>query len=221
MGSAREIYLGVFEENEFDEAAIFDRSSDEEDDGGHPYDNKATVLSKLEDGYPYNKGGPAREYDWTASDISKMADLIRKKNEEVRQNRKKRPRAIRAQNYRGDTSNNYLLNWINSVRCGKRFENNPNHERGPKLLHGQRSNHRLWEYVSEILTKEFHYWMDIHKKNMALPKSERSKVQYPLIEDLIFRVNDDFTGGLWSQFYKYWEPFISELRLEITFNYCF
>ena len=218
MGSAREIYIGMFNDQEFDQVAVFDRSSDEEeDDGGHPHESKREVLEKLESGYPYNKGGPAREYDWSASDFSKMAEMIRRKDREVRSERKKRPRAIRAQNYRGDTSKNYLLNWINSVRCGKRFDKNHEHDRGPKWLHGQKSNHQLWETVSEILTKEFHYWMGIHKKNMALPKSQRSQVKYPMIEDLIFRVNDDFTGGLWSQFYRYWEPFINELRLGTYF----
>ena len=214
MGSAREIYVGVFDDDEYDAFALIDRSSDEEeiDDGGHPFDTKGEVLRKLREGYPYNKGGPAREYEWTIEDINEMTELLRSKNEQVRKDRKKRPRAIRAQNYRGDTSNNYLLNWVNSVRCGKRFSENRNHVRGPKLLHGQRSNHQLWENVSEILTKEFHYWMAIHKENQKLPVDQRSKVRYPLVEDLIFRVNDDFVGGLWSQFFKYWEPFINELR---------
>ena len=222
MGSARAVYVGVFDENEFDDAAIFDRSSDEEDDdGGHPFENKAEVLKNLKLGYSYNKNGPAREYQWTPSEVSEMADLLRHKNDTVRQQRKKRPRAIRAQNYRGDTSNNYLINWINSVRSGKRFENNPNHVRGPKLLHGQFSNHCLWEFVSDVLTQEFQYWMKIHKNNLSLPESQRSKVKYPLIEDLIFRVNDDFTGGLWSQFFKYWEPFINELRLVLPLTIVF
>ena len=213
MGSAYEYYSGIFTGDEFDDAAIYDRSSDEEeDDGGHPHDTKDEVLRKLETGFPYNKGGPAREYNWNASDISKMADMVRNVNNSVRQKRKKRPRTIRAQNYRGDTSSNYLLNWINSVRNGKRFADNKEMIRGPKILHGQKSNHQLWKMVSEILTKEFHYWIDIHKKNLSLHPSQRSKVKYPRVEDLIFRVNDDFTGGLWSQFFQFWQPFINELR---------
>ena len=213
MGSAREIYIGMFDEQELDAIAVIDRSSDEEeDDGGHPYEGRAEVLRNLKNGYPYNKGGPAREYQWRPSDISEMADLIREKNDAVRKQRKKRPRAIRAQNYRGNTSNSYLLNWVNSVRCGKRFADNKQHVRGPKLLRGQKSNQQLWEIVSEIMTGEFHHWMSIHKQNLSLPKNQRQKVKYPLVEDLIFRVNDDFVGGLWSQFYRFWEPFINELR---------
>ena len=216
MGSENQYFGHLFTEDEFDLAvSLIDRLSDEDepvDDGGHPFETKKQVLENLEAGYSYNKGGPAREYEWNSTDISKMADLLRKKNTEVRNQRKKRPRAIRAQNYRGDTSNNYLLNWVNSVRCGKRFPENTKLVRGPKWLHGQRSNHQLWEAVSEILTCEFHYWMQIHRQNLALPKDERAKVKYPRVEDLIFRVNDDFTGGLWSQFYQYWEPFIDELR---------
>ena len=214
MGSAGHFYNNTFNEEEYDLAAsLIDRSSDEEEEVtvGHPIETRSEVLMNLEKGFSYNKGGPAREYEWDSSDISKMAELIRKKNNEVREDRKKRPRAIRAQNYRGETSGNYLLNWVNSVRCGKRFPENSSLTRGPKLKHGQKSNHQLWEIVSEILTCEFHYWMKIHKQNIKLPENERSKVKYPRVEDLIFRVNDDFTGGLWSQFYKYWEPFIEEL----------
>ena len=216
MGSENHYYRSTFNEDEYDLAvSLMDRSSDEDDevdDGGHPFESKQKVLENLEKGYPYNKGGPAREYEWDLSEIAKMSDLIRKRNEEVRENRKKRPRAIRAQNYRGETSGNYLLNWVNSVRCGKRFPENPKLVRGPKWKHGQRSNHQLWETVSEILTCEFHFWMGIHKKNADLPPGEKVKAKYPRIEDLIFRVNEDFTGGLWSQFYQYWEPFINELR---------
>ena len=214
MGSAYQIYSSIFDKDEYDIAAMVDSSSDDEvDDGGHPFETKEDVLKQLADGFAYNKGGPAREYEWSQAEISHMAGLIRDKNDEVRKNkRKNRPRAIRAQNYRGETSHNYLLNWVNSVRVGKRFPENPNLVRGSKWLHGQRSNHQLWETVSEILTAEFHYWMRIHKLNLALDPKDRKKVRYPLVEDLIFRVNDDFTGGLWSQFYKYWEPFINELR---------
>ena len=225
MGSANEYYRRFFSEQEFNDAvSIIERPSDDEDDhpdGGHPFDNKNVVLEKLAAGFPYNKGGPAREYDWTAADIAKMTELIRDKNKHVREDRKKRPRAIRAQNYRGETSNNYLINWVNSVRSGKRFEKNTKLLRGPKLEHGQQSNHQLWEMVSEILTCEFHYWMEVHKKNLTLPVNQRTKVMYPRLEDLIFRVNDDFTGGLWSQFFNYWEPFINELRLVFTFYNCF
>ena len=216
MGSAQQYYCSVFNDQDFDLAVSisdrFDDRDESEDDGGHPYEAKKDVLVNLQAGYPYHKGGPAREYDWTHSDISQMAEMLRQQNEKVRENRKKRPRAIRAQNYRGETSNNYLLNWVNSVRSGKRFGQNPGLERGSKWERGFKSNHQLWETVSDILTCEFHYWMDIHKKNLALPKSKRSAAKYPHIEDLIFRVNDDFTGGLWSQFYRYWEPFINELR---------
>ena len=216
MGSAGHFYNSVFNDEEFDLAAsLINRSSDEEEgqiEEGHPTETRQKVLDNLAKGFPYNKGGPAREYEWDSVDIAKMTELLRRKNKEVRENRKKRPRAIRAQNYRGDTSGNYLLNWVNSVRSGKRFPENTTMKRGSMLKHGQRSNHQLWELVSEILTCEFHYWMNIHKQNAKLPETERSKARYPRVEDLIFRVNDDFTGGLWSQFYKYWEPFIDELR---------
>lgn len=224
MGSENAYYGHLFTEDEFDLAvSMHDQSSDDEsqeDDGGHPYEGRQKVLENLESGFPYNKGGPAREYQWEPAHIAKMTDMIRRKNENVRKRRKQRPRTIRAQNYRGETSNNYLLNWVNSVRTGKRFEQNQDLERGPKWLHGQKSNHQLWETVSQILTSEFHYWMKIHKQNALLPESERAKVKYPRLEDLIFRVNDDFTGGLWSQFYKYWEPFIDELRyLPLTISF--
>ena len=217
MGSAYEFYNNLFDEDEYDMIAAIDSDSSDEEVVGHPRESKEEVLRNLKDGFPYNKGGPAQQYYWTSDDISQMADLLRQKNEQVRRQRKKRPRCIRGQNYRGDTSSNYLLNWVNSVRTGRRFESNPHIIRGEKLKHGQCSNHRLWEYVSEFLTCEFKYWMTVHKTNMSLPKSQRSKVRYPRVEDLIFRVNDDFTGGLWSQFYKYWEPFINELRLDICY----
>ena len=214
MGSAHEFYNNLFDEDEYNMIAAMDSDSSDEDEEitGHPRESKSDILHNLKNGFPYNKGGPAQKYQWTKSEIQQMADLLRDKNRQVRQQRAKRPRCIRAQNYRGETSNKYLLNWVNSVRTGRRFESNPRIIRGEKWKVGQRSNHQLWEYVSQVLTCEFHYWMDVHKKNLALPEDERSKVKYPRVEDLIFRVNDDFTGGLWSQFYTFWEPFINELR---------
>ena len=219
MGSAYEIYSAIHDSLEFDMIAEMSLSSDEdseEDDAGplgHPVETKSAVLRNLAHGFPYNKGGPAQEYWWTSEEISHMAQLLRAQNDRVRERTKKRPRAIRAQNYKGVSSRNTLLNWINSVRLGKRFAENSRHERGSRIKHGQWSNHRQWEYVSEILTHEFHYWMAQEKINKALPSDQSHLAKYPLVEDLIFRNNEDFTGGLWSQFYKYWEPFIAELRL--------
>ena len=215
MGSAYEIYGAIHDTEEFDMIGVIESSSDDESEDenvGHPVEDKATVLRKLAHGFPYNKGGPAQEYTWSSEDISHMAELLRTRNDQVREKAKKRPRAIRAQNYKGVSSRNTLLNWINSVRSGKRFPDNDRHERGKRIHHGQWSNHRQWEYVSEILTNEFHYWMAQEKINQSLPEDQKHLAKYPLVQDLIFRNNDDFTGGLWSQFYKYWEPFIAELR---------
>ena len=222
MGSAYEIYSAIHDNDEYDMIAEIDNSSDEDSDEdsnnvtGHALETKATVLRNLAHGFPYNKGGPAQEYWWTSDEISHMAQLLRTRNDQVRERTKRRPRVIRAQNYKGVSSRNTLLNWINSVRLGKRFAENSRHDRGAYIKHGQWSNHRQWEYVSEALTHEFHYWMAQEKINKELPDDKKHLAKYPLIQDLIFRNNEDFTGGLWSQFYKYWEPFIAELRLDFN-----
>ena len=190
-------------------------SSDEEDDPvstGHPTETKTQVLENLAAGFAYNKNGPAREYNWTSSEISQMADLIRSHEIKIRKGFANKPRIIRAQTYTGETSNNLLLRWINSVRSGKRFPSNTLIERGDMIKYNEWSNHRQWEYVSQVLTAEFHYWIDINKRNQELSPQDSEKAQYPLLGDLIFRNNEDFTGGLWSKFYKYWQPFIDELR---------
>ena len=225
MGLAYDIYSGVHDGEEYDMIAEIGLSESSDDDSGddapvgHPMETKSAVMKNLAHGFPYNKGGPAQEYWWSSDDIAHMAQLLRAKNDQVREKTKKRPRPIRAQNYKGVSSGNTLLNWINSVRLGKRFTKNNRHVRGKCIQRGEWSNHRQWEYVSEILTHEFHYWIGQEKANKALPDHQKHLATYPLIDDLIFRNNEDFTGGLWSKFYKYWEPFIAELRYFLfTFN---
>ena len=215
MSHYNAVYDHLHTRAEFD-AIVEDEfmSSDEEADStsvGHPEETKEQVLRNLATGFPYNKGGPAREYNWTSAEISQMSELIRAHESTIKKGYAKKSRVIRAQTYDGRTSNNLLLNWINSVRSGQRFPSNDKIQRGEKIRYGEWSNHRQWEYVSSVLTAEFHYWIDVNTKNQQLSPDEQEKARYPELKDLIFRNNDDFTGGLWSKFYKYWAPFIDEL----------
>ena len=192
-----------------------DDDTEDDDDGassGHPMETKSEILNNLRQGYAYHKNGPAREYDWTPEEISEMSILITETHDKVKAATKNKARVIRAQNYKGESSANMLRNWVNSCRLGHRFANNTRIERGPKLEHDEWSNHQLWEYVSETLQAEFHYWTNVEKINRSLPKDRQKDVRYPQLDDLIFRHNDDFTAGLWSDFRRYWQPFIDELR---------
>ena len=191
-----------------------DSTDDEMDEAatGHPAETKEEVLKNLRDGYSYHKNGPAREYDWTATEISEMSELILKTHSEVQAATKNKSRVIRAQNYKGESSANMLRNWINSCLNGKRFPENPRIERGDSIEHDEWTNHQMWEYVSRTLQSEFHYWTNVEKINRTLPSDRKKEVRYPKLDDLIFRHNDDFTAGLWSDFREYWQPFINELR---------
>ena len=191
--------------------------SDSEDDSaaekkGHPIETKAEVLKNLAANFPYNKGGPAQEYAWNREDISKMTELIRERHSILQKRYQKKSRQIRGQNYKGESTHNHLLNWVNSCRSGKRFPLNASIQRGEPFSYGEKTNQQLWEYVSETLIHEFHYWVKKDKENQKLPKSQQQKIDYPKLDDLIFRHNDDFTGGHWSHFAKFWDPFIDEMR---------
>ena len=51
------------------------------------------------------------------------------------------------------------------------------------------------------------------QKNLRYAASGQVElIQYPKIEDLVFRHNDDFVGGLWTDFEKHWQRFIDEIR---------
>ena len=185
---------------------------DGETDAGHPLEDKKDVLNNLRNGYAYHKNGPAREYEWTPEEISEMSSMIVAAHEKIKAATKNKARVIRAQNYKGESSANMLRNWVNSCRSGQRFPDNPTVERGPKLEHDEWSNHQLWEYVSRTLQAEFHYWTKVEAINRKLPKDKQKSARYPKLDDLIFRHNDDFTAGLWSDFQSHWQPFIDELR---------
>ena len=190
-----------------------DESTDDEDEpSGHPVETKEEVLANLRNGFAYHKNGPAREYDWTPSEISEMSALITATHEKIKAATKNKARIIRAQNYKGESSANMLRNWVNSCRSGTRFPDNPSIERGHKLEHDEWTNHQLWEYVSRTLQSEFHYWTKVEQINRNLPDERKKSAKYPKLDDLIFRHNDDFTAGLWSDFREHWQPFIDELR---------
>ena len=189
---------------------------DSDDDGdtntGHPVEDKRAILEKLREGFAYHKNGPAREYDWTKEEIAEMSTLITETHERVKAASKNKSRVIRAQNYKGESSANMLRNWVNSCLQGKRFPDNPQIERGEKIDHEDWSNYQMWDYVSRTLQAEFHYWTKVEKINRNLPSDRTKEVRYPKLDDLIFRHNDDFTAGLWSDFRTHWQPFIDELR---------
>ena len=184
-----------------------ENSSSDEDEvtEGHPLEDKVTVLRNLRNGFKYHKNGPAQMYDWSKDDIREMTKIIHgsiKKNSRAR-------RKIRAVDYRGRPFPGGLLGWVNAVRTGHYFADNPRIERGPVIKGGERTNFWLWNFVSQTLLHEFDYWTEVHKKNATVdPKDTR----YPDISKLIFRNSDDFVGGLWCDFEKYWQRFVDEMR---------
>ena len=184
----------------------------EDEELGHPLEDKKTVLKNLSNGFKYHKNGPAREYAWNKSEISTMAEMILERHNRVVMDKKNRVREIRAQDHLGNSGRNTLLNWVNSCLTGKRFPDNPKILRGPKISFNDWSNHKLWRYVSSTLQAEFHYWDEVNKQNARLPQESSHLARYPKLSDLIFRHNDDFTSGLWSEFHDFWVPFINELR---------
>ena len=185
----------------------FDENSSDEDEApvGHPIETKAKVLRNLKAGFKYHKNGPAQMYDWTSDDIGHMTQIINDSVSKLKKGRRK----IRAVDYKGRPLPNGLLGWVNSVRTGKYFSDNPKINRGPAFTSGEKSNFWLWNFVSETLISEFDYWTEVHKKNATVdPKDTR----YPDISKLIFRNSDDFVGGLWCDFERHWQRFIDEMR---------
>ena len=187
-------------------------SSDDEADAeysGHPFEDKASVLENLQNGFQYHKNGPAQMYDWSADDIQKMTLIIKDSVSDLKKGRRK----IRAVNYLGEEFPGGLLGWVNNVREGVYFGDNPNVQRGPRFSSGEKTNHWLWNFVSETLLSEFHLWSKIHRENS---KAKPSGSKYPKLNQLIFRHTEDFVGGLWCDFHKHWQPFINEMRFLIT-----
>ena len=190
-----------------DEEDVAPLSSDSEDeiDLGHPMETKEQVIENLRKGFRYHKNGPAQQYDWNKEDISLMTEIIQNSVSKVKKGR----RNVRAVNYKGEPFPGGLLGWVNSVRSGRYFSDNPKIERGCEFKAGDRSNFWLWNYVSETLVHEFDYWTEWHKVNKNLPPSD---TKYPDISKLIFRHSEDFVGGLWTDFSKHWMRFVDEMR---------
>ena len=180
---------------------------DDQDEDGHPDHSPNEVIENLRKGYKYHKNGPAREYSWSKSEIAEMTKMIERKNNLVKLKQAKE-RIIRGQDYRGNSEKDHLLRWVNSCRMGYRFPLNPKVERGPQLRRVDWSNKKLWEYVSRTLIAEFDYWTEIFQSDQA----KAANIQYPKVSDLIFRHNEDFTSGLWSEFAHHWERFIDNMR---------
>ena len=184
-----------------------DESDQDEEDFGHPDHSPNEVIENLRNGYKYHKNGPAREYSWSKEEIAEMTKMIERKNNLVKLKRAKE-RIIRGQDYKGYSDKDHLLRWVNSCRMGYRFSLNPNVERGPQLRRKEWSNKKLWEYVSRTLIAEFDYWTEIFQSDQA----KAADIKYPKVSDLIFRHNEDFTSGLWSEFSHHWERFINKMR---------
>ena len=186
-------------------------SDDDEDpndeQSGHPEHTPEEVIENLKKGYKYHKNGPARTYSWTKDQIAEMTRMIERKNNLVKMKQAKE-RIIRGQNYKGISEKDHLLRWVNSCRMGYRFALNPKVERGHQLRRKDWSNKKLWEYVSRTLIAEFDYWTEIFQSDQA----KTANIRYPKVSDLIFRHNEDFTSGLWSEFSHHWERFINDMR---------
>ena len=189
-----------------DDGDIEPLSSDsEEEDEGHPLETKQQVIENLSKGFRYHKNGPAQQYDWNKEDIAKMTELIHSSVSKVKKGR----RNVRAMNYKGEPFPGGLLGWVNSVRSGRYFADNPKINRGCEFKAGEKSNFWLWNFVSETLVQEFDYWTEWHKINKTLPADQ---VKYPDISKMIFRHSEDFVGGLWTDFSKHWMRFVDEMR---------
>ena len=187
-------------------------SSDEEEEesSGHPIETKETVIQNIANGFRYHKNGPAQPYNWNKDDLIKMTKLIKEAAKKVTRGRRK----IRAIRYDGKEFPGGLLGWVNNVRKGLYFSDNPNVNRGPVFKSGEKSNHWLWNFVSETLLAEVDFWTKIHKANQ---KCDPEQSKYPDLEKLIFRHPDDFVGGLWTDFEKHWQRFVDEMRLVLSY----
>ena len=184
----------------------YENSSDEDTTApGHPMESCEIVLKNLAKGIKYHKNGPAQQYDWKEHHIKRMTEIIKDSVKNIKPGRRK----IRAMNYLGEEFPGGLLGWVNAVRSGRYFSDNPEIVRGPHINSGERSNFWLWNYVSDVLLAELNYWTKVHKMNKDL---DPSKAKYPDITKMIFRHTDDFVGGLWTDFSKHWEPFVHEMR---------
>ena len=183
---------------------------------GHPLETKEEVLRKLFDGFSYHKNGPAQSYQWTESEINLMADHLEEYCTKVK---KKKRHKIRATRYDGRPVTGGLLKFVNDAKTGKTFPNNPYiKRRRQRYKAGYISQHALWHEASEILIAEFDYWMDIYQDNLKYAaQGQTDKIRYPKVDDLIFRHNDDFVGGLWSDFEQHWQRFIDEIRYLLLF----
>ena len=182
-----------------------DSSDDEPTETGHPLETKEIVLKNLKNGFKYHKNGPAQMYDWTKDDIAHMTEIIHNSVSKIKKGRRK----IRAVDFKGQPLSNGLLGWVNSVRTGKYFSDNPRINRGPAFKSGEKTNFWLWNFVSDTLICEFDYWTEIHKQNATVDPKD---TKYPDISKLIFRHSDDFVGGLWCDFERHWQRFIDEMR---------
>ena len=191
--------------SDFDNDEYVESSDDEDEPTGHPIEEKNDVIQNIANGFRYHKNGPAQPYDWTKEDLAKMTRLIEDAAKRVKKGRRK----IRAIKHDGTEFPGGLLAWVNCVRRGMYFSDNPNVQRGAPFTSGEKSNHWLWNYVSETLLAEVDYWTKIHKANQ---KANPSETKYPDINNLIFRHPDDFVGGLWCDFEKHWQRFVDEMR---------
>ena len=163
-------------------------SSDEElDPPGHPLEDKRTVIRNLKSGFKYHKNGPAQTYDWSDDDVAEMTKIIHASVSTVKKGR----RSVRAVNHQGKPLPNGLLGWVNCVRRGEYFGDNPRINRGPTFKSGEKSNFWLWNFVSETLLSEFDYWSEVHKLNSTVDPKD---TKYPDISKLIFRHSDDFVS---------------------------
>ena len=187
--------------------SVEENSSDDEVENpiGHPVETKEKVLKNLQNGFRYHKNGPAQTYDWTEEDIKTMTKIITDSVSNIKKGRRK----IRAVDYLGRPLPNGLLGWVNSVRSGKYFGDNPRINRGPVFKSGEKSNFWLWNFVSDTLISEFDFWSEVHKNNA---KVDPKDTKYPDISKLIFRHSEDFVGGLWCDFEKHWQRFVDEMR---------
>ena len=147
-------------------------SDDDTDEPGHPVEDKGTVLKNLQAGFKYHKNGPAQMYDWNKDDIAKMTQIIHQSVSTLKKGRRK----IRATDYKGNVLPNGILGWVNSVRRGDYFGDNPKVNRGPVFKSGEKSNFWLWNFVSETLLAEFDYWTEVHKQNA---KVDPKNTKYP------------------------------------------